>query len=168
MRITVDYKAYDAYIRSPEWSRLRRQALEKHGSVCRGCGSTEALEVHHRTYERLGREELSDLVIFCDTCHEGVHALVASGMRLGDATNRVIDSKRAERVHELADPVPHPLTCRQCFQPIKVGPAAAGFKTDNLCGRCYAKGANQPKARRSVPATTWPTGGRARHVSGRH
>jgi hypothetical protein len=33
----------------------------------------ELLEVHHRTYERLGRELTTDLTVPCNACHELYH-----------------------------------------------------------------------------------------------
>jgi choline dehydrogenase-like flavoprotein len=37
---------------------------------CEGCGTTHSLELHHKTYERLSRELLSDLELLCKSCHE--------------------------------------------------------------------------------------------------
>lgn len=64
---------YAAYLRSAEWGRTRDLALEYYGGNCCLCHSTDNLEVHHRTYERLGRERLADLTVLCDPCHERYH-----------------------------------------------------------------------------------------------
>jgi hypothetical protein len=34
------------------------------------CGHQYSLELHHKTYERLGRELISDLEVLCKGCHE--------------------------------------------------------------------------------------------------
>ena len=34
---------------------------------------TDNLEVHHRTYERLGEELASDLTVLCNRCHHVHH-----------------------------------------------------------------------------------------------
>jgi hypothetical protein len=34
---------------------------------------TDELEVHHRTYDNLGAELVSDLVVLCHSCHELHH-----------------------------------------------------------------------------------------------
>ena len=65
--------AYLDYLRSPEWKAKRRRAIERAGHACEICGKTGRLEVHHTTYERLGKERLSDLVVVCRSCHRWVH-----------------------------------------------------------------------------------------------
>lgn len=55
------------------------------------CGSKGNLQLHHRTYKRLGREHLSDLVPLCKIHHEQAHNLVRSGVRLWDAHTRLGD-----------------------------------------------------------------------------
>lgn len=37
------------------------------------CPATRALQVHHKTYERLGEERDADLEVLCETCHKGHH-----------------------------------------------------------------------------------------------
>lgn len=46
--------------------------LDRDGYECRTCTSKSDLEVHHRTYERFGNEELGDLVTLCHECHEAI------------------------------------------------------------------------------------------------
>jgi 5-methylcytosine-specific restriction endonuclease McrA len=65
---------YDAYLRSPEWQRKRRHALERADHRCEACGNREQLDVHHMTYENRGQELPSDLVVFCRSCHDQWHA----------------------------------------------------------------------------------------------
>lgn len=65
---------YQTYISSPAWrtSAARRAELAASGHRCRICNAgrgTARLEVHHRTYERLGRERVSDLTTLCSDCH---------------------------------------------------------------------------------------------------
>jgi hypothetical protein len=64
---------YDAYLLSPQWQELRQQALERDGHRCRVCNSAKRLDVHHRTYERFGHEDLDDLTVLCRGCHERYH-----------------------------------------------------------------------------------------------
>jgi 5-methylcytosine-specific restriction endonuclease McrA len=43
-------------------------------SKCDHCGRrTHFLELHHRTYERLGRELITDLELLCEQCHRSKH-----------------------------------------------------------------------------------------------
>jgi hypothetical protein len=54
---------YAEYLQTPHWRSLRAWALERAGNRCQLCGSAKELEVHHNTYERLGCEWPSDLVV---------------------------------------------------------------------------------------------------------
>ena len=65
---------YHKYIASCRWRRnlARLAELEAAGFCCRLCsdnGEGAALEVHHRTYANLGREQPGDLTALCRTCH---------------------------------------------------------------------------------------------------
>lgn len=71
---------YQAHLASPNW-RLKRQArLEIDRHRCQTClhdGSQWRLEVHHRTYDRLGDEDvLRDLITLCSSCHEAVTSVI--------------------------------------------------------------------------------------------
>jgi hypothetical protein len=57
-RAIVTESFYEAYINSDAWrsSPARLDALRRDDYRCRGCNAADDLDVHHRTYERLGRE----------------------------------------------------------------------------------------------------------------
>jgi hypothetical protein len=62
------------YRRTPEWRRTRAAALERAGHRCSlDRTHTDRLEVHHNTYDRVGAELASDLVVLCHSCHEVHH-----------------------------------------------------------------------------------------------
>ena len=63
---------YDDYLRSGAWRALREQVFARDGGRCVLCNHAEDLEVHHRTYERLGKENLNDLTTLCRQCHDVV------------------------------------------------------------------------------------------------
>lgn len=63
----------DVYLRSDHWRETRLRALEAAGNRCQVCNSDRRLDVHHRTYERLGREAPGDLTVLCRGCHELYH-----------------------------------------------------------------------------------------------
>lgn len=65
---------YRDYLRTRHWRRTREAAIAHYGARCVLCGSYE-IEVHHRTYENLGRETVSDLVVLCVGCHSRWHSL---------------------------------------------------------------------------------------------
>jgi hypothetical protein len=64
---------YAEYLQSEHWQTIRLEVLKRDGDHCRVCNSEDRLEVHHRTYERLGCEDLEDLMTLCHDCHETFH-----------------------------------------------------------------------------------------------
>jgi 5-methylcytosine-specific restriction endonuclease McrA len=66
---------YNEYLLSPEWYARRLAVLKRDGNKCRAC-QDDASQVHHLTYERVGKEPLEDLVAICDGCHERLHQRV--------------------------------------------------------------------------------------------
>lgn len=76
---------YAEYLKTAHWQRVRGLALEQAGHACDLCGHGERLEVHHRTYERLGFERQSDLIVLCHECHRDHHrALVLRAIRASE------------------------------------------------------------------------------------
>lgn len=69
----LGFDSYAAYLRSPHWQALRRQALDLARRRC-PCGACTGLQVHHLTYARLGAERLGDLAVLCRGCHRRVHS----------------------------------------------------------------------------------------------
>jgi 5-methylcytosine-specific restriction endonuclease McrA len=64
---------YHDYIVSPAWFARRRQLFDVRGERCERCGSTRNIQVHHRNYKRVGREQDKDLEVLCRGCHENEH-----------------------------------------------------------------------------------------------
>lgn len=104
---------YRKYIRSAAWrrSKARLSELEAAGHRCRLCNASAtdgaALQVHHRTYERLGRELPSDLTALCRECHDVVTSSlrarryvamrpILTDMSMADARSMLIDPTRGE------------------------------------------------------------------------
>lgn len=69
--------SYALYLATEHWQATRRAALEAGGWRCNRCGwcsrTPRGLEVHHRTYDRLGAEWPADLEVLCGDCHAGHH-----------------------------------------------------------------------------------------------
>jgi hypothetical protein len=63
----------EVYLRSEHWRETRAAALERAEHRCQVCNSAKQLDVHHRTYERLGEERPADLTVLCRTCHDRHH-----------------------------------------------------------------------------------------------
>ena len=67
---------YAAYLRSDAWKAAAAAALDRAGHRCAVCNADRwfsRLDVHHRTYERLGAERPEDLVVLCRHCHSLFH-----------------------------------------------------------------------------------------------
>ena len=68
-----DKPTYHEYMKSPEWKAKREERLKHDKYQCQLCHTAINLVVHHLTYDRLGDEDLNDLVTLCKKCHEKVH-----------------------------------------------------------------------------------------------
>ena len=66
-------KAYDAYLKSPEWKRKSELVIKRAKQLCEGCLTRKAIQVHHLSYEHVGEEFLFELVAVCTVCHERLH-----------------------------------------------------------------------------------------------
>ena len=64
---------HNKYLKSAYWVSRRERALKQDGYKCCMCGATSNLNVHHRSYERLGAESDSDLMVLCRDCHMVMH-----------------------------------------------------------------------------------------------
>lgn len=61
---------YQRHITSKKWQRFKRRVKLSRGECCERCGAASVgLEVHHVTYERLGNELPSDVLVLCHRCH---------------------------------------------------------------------------------------------------
>lgn len=70
---------YDEYLQTDHWKIVRKQALGRALYRCQVCNADQKrLDVHHRTYERLGREKPEDLTVLCCDCHKTFHESEAS------------------------------------------------------------------------------------------
>lgn len=104
----IGFRVYAQYLASVHWKDLRARWLQSQqfrGWRCHtvGCDSKAGLSLHHFTYERLGREELTDLVLVCRDCHSNIHKLERRGMHLDDATRAVVSGEsRVQLNHEAA------------------------------------------------------------------
>jgi len=66
----------NAYYKTEHWRERRKEALEDSDNMCDECGSKNNLQVHHKNYFSLFREEDDDLVVLCKSCHEDLHGRV--------------------------------------------------------------------------------------------
>ena len=69
-----EFRTYEKYSASPAWKRKRDLVIERDKGKCVWC-QAEGKQVHHKTYDNIGKEPLSDLVLLCVPCHIGEHCV---------------------------------------------------------------------------------------------
>lgn len=69
----ISSEGYQDYLKTPAWRQTRGKALRAANFQCSKCLAKRQLEVHHKTYERLGHERPEDLEVVCSGCHKGHH-----------------------------------------------------------------------------------------------
>lgn len=67
------FKTYKEYLKSQQWDSRRREKLKRAGYKCEKCTTTKNLHVHHKTYKRIFKEKMSDLIVLCSICHGLYH-----------------------------------------------------------------------------------------------
>jgi 5-methylcytosine-specific restriction endonuclease McrA len=78
--IFMDKTFYNQYIKGPRWAAKREAWFNAFGKYCRACGTAYGpIQLHHMTYDRLGRERMSDLVALCANCHKEVEITLPPG-----------------------------------------------------------------------------------------
>lgn len=75
---------YGAALFNPRWKKKRLEIIARDGNKCAFCGSTNALQVHHRQYHySKSRQKFSEpweyndshLLTVCEPCHKRGHQL---------------------------------------------------------------------------------------------
>lgn len=88
---------YGEYLLSAHWIAKRKEAFECHGRKCHDCGAKGNLEVHHKTYRRLGREKMKDLQVLCKDCHKTRHEGMPRAVSISDSE---LESRSAELLRQ--------------------------------------------------------------------
>ena len=67
---------YSEYLNSDHWKILKaKYGRSKLPKNCGACGAKGCVDMHHKTYKRIGQERLNDLIPLCRDCHEMAHYL---------------------------------------------------------------------------------------------
>lgn len=65
---------YKEYLQSKHWKNLKkRYKNSKLIQKCYICDSNKNINIHHKTYKRIGNERLNDLIPLCKECHYLTH-----------------------------------------------------------------------------------------------
>lgn len=93
----LGYGSYRQYLNGPEWAetktRYRNSGKLQSCLVCRAPN----VDLHHRTYKRLGQESLNDLVALCREHHERLHEEGHDLWNLWNGPRRLYELERASR-----------------------------------------------------------------------
>lgn len=73
---------YQEYLQSEHWRTLRAETIASAKFACELCGTKQPpINVHHKSYSRLGCERREDLQVLCRDCHKKLHNIpVASSV----------------------------------------------------------------------------------------
>jgi len=72
----MPFVKYEEYLKTAAWAEKRKAAKKRANYRCQTCGvSHRKINAHHNTYERLGDELPSDLLVLCEPCHRTFHGL---------------------------------------------------------------------------------------------
>lgn len=68
--------AYQEYLKSEHWLKLRQSVLERDKFLCKKCAGREKLQVHHKCYKSNWFLSVADdCITVCDACHWKQHHL---------------------------------------------------------------------------------------------
>jgi len=65
--------SYNRYLQSDGWKDKKKELRKTTVKKCWVCNNTKNLQVHHITYNRIGREESGDLIYLCLKHHLDFH-----------------------------------------------------------------------------------------------
>lgn len=95
--------SYADYLRGNHWQAFRAAWVPRRTrngrAVCEFCLAGHLrLDLHHRTYKRLGRERLNDVVLICSDCHGRVHRWYAEGRKSLWTITKAVQGTARKRV----------------------------------------------------------------------
>jgi hypothetical protein len=66
---------YPEYLETDHWKLLRMKVFADRKGICEICGlhMVRGFQAHHKTYERVGHENIEDLMLLCNRCHRNQH-----------------------------------------------------------------------------------------------
>jgi hypothetical protein len=75
--MAVHSAKYQAVINSERWRKLKQRIIDHYGYRCQRCKRERSaadevplvLQLHHKTYDNLGREQARDVELLCLKCH---------------------------------------------------------------------------------------------------
>lgn len=92
---------YKDYLKTDHWKNIKkRYRKSKLIQNCYICGSQNNLNLHHKSYKRIGKERLNDLIPLCRECHYFTHQALKKAnsinLNLWNIARRVKKSKKGK------------------------------------------------------------------------
>jgi hypothetical protein len=135
----LGFQTYEEYLRSDLWRETKSRYINsEYPHFCLVCGS-KSFDLHHRTYERLGHEELYDLVPLCNPHHTALHKLLDQNPELSVKDTYDYLARLNDTSHPEDQPMerPYPIEiCPRCEYRNRIRPHSRNYKP--VCGRCRA------------------------------
>ena len=84
--VDSEYNSYQVYLQSDHWKDIKKRFYKSklNKKKCYVCEKRFGLQLHHRTYKRLGKEYLHDLIQLCGVCHLKAHKLLEAARMRGN------------------------------------------------------------------------------------
>jgi hypothetical protein len=144
---------YKSYIRSSRWKRRRKKFLKYVGSGCEVC-TAKGTQVHHLSYDRLGSEPDSDLVLLCGVCHQIAHE--PPGLH-PDAISKIFEARIGGRKLWVTQTIFN--RCERCGGVVSGSGFLWQVDGEQYCPSCVPKDAflrseSRPKAGGVLPPVT--------------
>lgn len=74
---------YKDYLKTEHWKNIKmKMKNSKYKYMCYSCKSKTKLQLHHKSYKRVGNEKLTDLIWLCEDCHKKTHEINKNGSSL--------------------------------------------------------------------------------------
>lgn len=85
--------SYSKYINSSTWQNIRKKYLEKHPydeTILYKGKKVKATDVHHLSYQNLGKEKDMDLIAVCDDTHNILHTYYGPQLVIDDENSTLV------------------------------------------------------------------------------
>ena len=88
-KLTPAQGRYAEYLQSDHWRDFAKTVMSFWDYKCCLCYK-RAVDVHHRTYVRIGQEKTTDCVALCRKCHKRTHSIMPDGNNeIGEKENEL-------------------------------------------------------------------------------
>jgi hypothetical protein len=68
-------RTYSDYLKTVHWKNVKEEFTSATGGVCQLCRHpNREIQLHHVSYENVGRETHKDIQVICSDCHARIHA----------------------------------------------------------------------------------------------